>query len=830
MLFDIFTDRFRQYVIFFCFVCTISHAMASEYQEKDSIGSTEIVVPFEIEPRILALSEQYTNTWRGQFLEKFSSVFSKMPTPQNVARKAIESGLEKLDLAYMENPHINPDLTFFNKFKGPHPFSSKTFTGYYHDGSQLILSMTLTEAALSNAFYDPDFLPFELNGVSGIYIQGRGAEVYDESNEIQLLPSQLLSIVESSDIQAQYDQAIREYFHQHAGQISELNREAFLFHAIEMYFRGLLSAEEVLLIQSVKENRYNDFIARQFNIYGYNSDDIIIIQPRYSDHNNGLLYVPGIKNPLIPFDDLNHLRQQVVAAFASENIRVLFSRHFSLYDRQDGISYSGVDSAMLGLGQKRWDKSYVLQDDGEVIEGDIFVHRAHSTLTRLLSDGHTQIRSNAEVQRDYAIGILNTMMYLSPIVDILAPEVGIPLGIALSSADLSLNIDRAIMGDTEADRYLGAMGAGFDSFFLASQLIPAAIDYLPQVKLTSIYYKGGDELAQLLKGEEELDPFSSIKLYQERMFDNERIIVEAESEFETGALNGDIVYSLKGINLENDIKIGKIETQKFNYYVNLTTLSDGSLAVANSERLILDAHGGRLAVLDADESLVTRPNESKRMYGEVMDLPQGMKLNFWAPDDFSLANPITSDFIKEIDDLYPHSQLWDGYENGYRVFGVKNRSDPATLTSNIHRFNDQAQDVTGVYSRDFRRNTIRRKNGTEQHVKVANYRFSHFPELASQESSLIGSLRDLILSGKKPPVIVTVPETAGSLRAPNAATLSELLSEVGQKFPKVDEVDVLTCRTVFSKDTLKSISGDRTYAVKYPSRTPTHSDSPVRLK
>jgi hypothetical protein len=321
-----------------------------------------------------------------------------------------------------------------------------------------------------------------------------------------------------------------------------------------------------------------------------------------------------------------------------------------------------------------------------------------------------------------------------------------------------------------------------------------------------------------------------MKLYQERMFDNERIIVQAESEFETGVLNGDIVYSLKGINLENDIKIGKIETQKFNYYVNLTTLSDGSLAVSNSDRLILDAHGGRLAVLDADESLVTRPNESKRMYGEVMDLPQGMKLNFWAPDDFSLANPLTSNFIKEIDDLFPHSQLWDGYENGYRVFGAKNRTDPATLTSNIHRFNDEAQEVTGVYSRDFRRNTIRRKNGTEKHVKVANYRFSHFPELASQESSLVGGLRDLILSGKKPPIIVTVPEAAGSLRAPNAATLSELLNDVGQKFPKVNEVDVLTCRTVFSKDTLKSISGDRTYTVKYPKRVPAHSDSPVRHK
>ena len=143
MLSNIFPDMFKQYAIFLFFVCTISHTMASEYQENDSIGSTEIVLSLEIEPRILALSEQYTDTWRGQFLEKFSSVFSKMPTPQNVARKVIKIGLEKLDLAYMENPHINPDLTFFNKFKGPHPFSSKPFTGYYHHGSPLILTMTL---------------------------------------------------------------------------------------------------------------------------------------------------------------------------------------------------------------------------------------------------------------------------------------------------------------------------------------------------------------------------------------------------------------------------------------------------------------------------------------------------------------------------------------------------------------------------------------------------------------------------------------------------------------------------------------------------------------
>ena len=198
MLSDNFIGRFIRYAIIFCFLCTLSQAMASEYRENDSIGSAEIIVPLEIEPKILALSEQYTDSWQGQFLKKFAGVFSNMPTPQNVARKAVEVGLEKLDLAYMENPHINPDLTFFNKFKGPHPFSSKTFTGYYHHGSQLILSMTLTEAALSNAFYDPDFLPFELNGVSGIYKQGRGAEIYDESIEIILstfpLPSTITAL------------------------------------------------------------------------------------------------------------------------------------------------------------------------------------------------------------------------------------------------------------------------------------------------------------------------------------------------------------------------------------------------------------------------------------------------------------------------------------------------------------------------------------------------------------------------------------------------------------------------------------------------------------
>ncbi len=48
---------------------------------------------------------------------------------------------------------------------------------------------------------------------------------------------------------------------------------------------------------------------------------------------------------------------------------------------------------------------------------------AFSTRERSFNDGDVIIKSNAEVQRDYALNVLQTILSLSPIFDIVLPEV-----------------------------------------------------------------------------------------------------------------------------------------------------------------------------------------------------------------------------------------------------------------------------------------------------------------------------------------------------------------------------------------------------------------------
>lgn len=141
----------------------------------------------------------------------------------------------KLDLSYMVNAYIDPDITFYNKFNGAFS-SSKSFTGWQHSGSGLVSSMTLTQAAVHNAFSEfNDYYPGEIDQLTGIYKVGKGEGLYNELNEIQILPSVIWDIISRVDIQSLYDKSVIEFFQLNADKYTRLNRDAFLFHAIEMY-------------------------------------------------------------------------------------------------------------------------------------------------------------------------------------------------------------------------------------------------------------------------------------------------------------------------------------------------------------------------------------------------------------------------------------------------------------------------------------------------------------------------------------------------------------------------------------------------------------------
>lgn len=62
--------------------------------------------------------------------------------------------------------------------------------------------------------------------------------------------------------------------------------------------------------------------------------------------NKAMLFIPGATNPFIFADNITDLRDKIKALISDKNTRELFSKHFSLYYRQDGNTYLGVNSML----------------------------------------------------------------------------------------------------------------------------------------------------------------------------------------------------------------------------------------------------------------------------------------------------------------------------------------------------------------------------------------------------------------------------------------------------------------------------------------------------
>src|SRR5262249_37306762 len=108
--------------------------------------------------------------------------------------------------------------------------------------------------------------------------------------------------------------------------------------------------------------------ARRFDINGYQSSDIL----RFKNEKTGreVLYIPGSPQPFHAFDDESQLQQWVAKECQDSQQRAMLDSHFSLYNLQDGTSYSGVGSGLEKLGNGTWKPSDSI-DLGDGVRGGV---------------------------------------------------------------------------------------------------------------------------------------------------------------------------------------------------------------------------------------------------------------------------------------------------------------------------------------------------------------------------------------------------------------------------------------------------------------------------
>lgn len=232
---------------------------------------------------------------------------------------------------------------------------------------------------------------------------------------------------------------------------------------------------------------------RPLNVYGYAATDII--QVTDPAHQQVLLYLPGNSSPFHEFDGMEAMKDWFGEQCSDSEKRQRLRQYFKLADTPDGLDFSGLDTALDGLGtyprfhtrspnrpgftvDGPWPPrdyvNYKAHKYSPLIEGDLFEALTLRQRKRSYADADFLITSKTQVTkarwRDYLVTSINLLAPLALVV----PEL-IPLLAVGGIAQFGLGIDQAINGKTLEDKANGVGNIEFGLLNAAPLLLRAAI-------------------------------------------------------------------------------------------------------------------------------------------------------------------------------------------------------------------------------------------------------------------------------------------------------------------------------------------------------------------
>lgn len=236
--------------------------------------------------------------------------------------------------------------------------------------------------------------------------------------------------------------------------------------------------------------------ARWLNVYGYTATDLLCLHDGVS--GLVLLYIPGNTSPLHEFSDKKAMLDWFANQCRTPRTRDALQGHFALADREDGLSYSGLHTALCGLGsypapyhldsnrpgftaQGIWPPqdyiNYKVKDYSPLIEGDLFLSLARRQKQRSYQDAHFIITSDSEVTKAKWRGYLNSAINVLGPLALVVPELA-PLFALGGIAQFGLGLDQAIHAKN-AQQSAEGIGTSVFGVLNALPLVAAGVSKAP---------------------------------------------------------------------------------------------------------------------------------------------------------------------------------------------------------------------------------------------------------------------------------------------------------------------------------------------------------------
>jgi len=299
--------------------------------------------------------------------------------------------------------------------------------------------------------------------------------LFDHSTLLNIRAETLQQHIEALDFHTPYKALLDQYWHDHLPGYRLCCKLNFIAACNKQVDEGSLSEAARVLAWRAAEliPRGKSLRLSTLSIYGYAATDLLYINDAKSDLT--VLYIPGNSSPLLEFASENLMKDWVGQQCRHPTTRQALQQHFRLSDGPQGLDFSGLDTALEGLGvyplnhrlppehgpfnnDGPWPpRVYVNYRPGKYnprITGDLFQALAERQRQRCYDDADYIITSDAEVSkgkwRNYLTSTLTLLAPLTLVVPGLAPLLALG-GIV----QLGLGLDQAINGKTLQDKLDG---------------------------------------------------------------------------------------------------------------------------------------------------------------------------------------------------------------------------------------------------------------------------------------------------------------------------------------------------------------------------------------
>ncbi|WP_069942265.1 dermonecrotic toxin domain-containing protein [Pseudomonas putida] len=298
---------------------------------------------------------------------------------------------------------------------------------------------------------------------------------YDHSTLLDIHAEALQAHIEALDFHTRYRASLDTYWHKHLADYRLCCKLNFIAACNKQVAEGSLSDAARKLAWRAAEliPRGKRLRLSTLSIYGYAATDLLYINDGKTDLS--LLNAPGNSSPILEFASENLLKDWMGERCRDAAGRQALKQHFRLADGPQGIDFSGLDTALEGLGvyplyHRLPAEHGFFNDDGKWpprtyvnyrpdkynpdITGDLFQAMAERQRQRCYDDADFIITSNAQVNKSRWASYLNSTLNLVAPLTFVVPGLA-PLLALGGITQLALGLDQAINGKTLRDKQQG---------------------------------------------------------------------------------------------------------------------------------------------------------------------------------------------------------------------------------------------------------------------------------------------------------------------------------------------------------------------------------------